>query len=86
MALQNPIALTAKAYMTTPWCNGSIFLTHLTASTLPRQLFQVVVQSRPPGIQWIPKMQTSSGPTSSVLIIKVSFVKGLELFIITMTI
>ena len=37
-------------------------------------------------IQWNPEMQTLAGPTSSVLIIEVSFIQGLELLIITMSI
>ena len=35
-------------------------------------------------LQWNPEMRTLTGPTSSVLIIEVSFIQGLELFIITM--
>ena len=37
-------------------------------------------------VQWNPEMRTLAGPTSRVLIIEVSFIQGLELFIITMSI
>ena len=37
-------------------------------------------------VQWYLEKWTQSGPTSSVLIIEVSLIQGLELFIIKMTI
>ena len=37
-------------------------------------------------LQWNPEMWTLAGPTSSVLIIEVSFIQGLELFVISMSI